>query len=278
MKMNYLQIKTRIAKLNAYYIKNQGEYMNNYKKVSTNQLEEMMNIHYDLVVLVDIVKNYCSSRKIFEFSGFDLKEIDSTKNIIESLGDFVEVSGNEYLDEKDNVLMLHSYVFSDKERHYYNELASKVKKENDAYNFALRSLNLQKKYSLEECDLASVIKIGDEIIRLKKIITDHKNKIVNINNEILQKEKAFFDDYISLLNDIADNKLKFNKEGLVARFSDNVIAVYKAKKLIEYVKSINKDMSIDDLIVVFHDQSLQKTLQDMQEKLYLFLDYVGTDS
>jgi hypothetical protein len=191
MKMNYLQIKTRIAKLNAYYIKNQGEYMNNYKKVSTNQLEEMMNIHYDLVVLVDIVKNYCSSRKIFEFSGFDLKEIDSTKNIIESLGDFVEVSSNdEYLDEKDNVLMLHSYVFSDKERHYYNELASKVKKENDAYNFALRSLNLQKKYSLEECDLASVIKIGDEIIRLKKIIADHKNKIVNINNEILQKEKA----------------------------------------------------------------------------------------
>lgn len=277
---SYLEIRNKITKLNAYYVINQGEYMNNYKNELHSQgVEYITNEKFQNVEsLVFMIKRFFDT--INEFSNFEieeLKRIQEIKNFPKSVEE--DIQDYMYLSDKDNIVDFLKYAFDRDTYSQYLQLKADNYKINHSLNFELKSLIIQKKNAIENYDVAKAIKIGDKITQVSLRIKNQKDKIAEINNQIKMVENDFYNKYLTLLNDVSDH-VGTKKSSIIDsnKYEEKVYRYFVIQKLIfNFTK--NEYNNLQDIVYVLKtDSSLKKLLEDVIDDLLLELSYVGTNS
>jgi len=267
--IDYFQIKQKVIKLNAYYVFNQGEYMNNYKFSNNQQLD-----NDEIIILIDKIKNIVINKSIFELSNFEFGEINKVKEILLEKS---EMKNN--LNEVDEIIDFEKFAFEENEILNYESIRKNLHNEMQALNFSLKSLSLQKKYMLDNFELTNAIKISDEINEILSKIEKIKNEIMKINSEILENELSFFEEYVQLLNDISENKLILNnKTKLPKNYNERVINYLKINKVVFYIILFKDKVSIDELIeIIANENTFKEFFGDVFETIIYVLRNVGTN-
>lgn len=253
--------------------------MNNYNEGVQSQSIES-NIDSNGKNIADVtfrLKRFYDT--IDRFSNFEIDEIKRIQEILNQ-SQIKVVDNHDCKDQcvNENIIDFLRYAFDDDTYFEYLQLKEDVYKINQSLNFELKSLIIQKKKAIENYDVARAIKIGDKIINVSLKIKKQRDKISDINNEINSTEKKFYNDYLSLLNDISSQvgtkkltKIDFNK------YDKNVYRYFLIQKLIFYIVT-NELKNLDAVVYVLKtDNSLKNLLKDVVDDVLQELIYVGTN-
>jgi len=277
---SYLVIKDKIKKLNVYYVINQGEYMNNY----TNDFQSQKNkfdrndSYKNIETLKFKLKEFCDT--IYQFSDFEIEEIKRIQSIINNRVKHNDDSaGSIYLDENYILDDCLKYAVDDDFFQKYLHEKEVNYKLNQALNFEIKSLILQKKKAISNYDVANAVKISDKITGVSIKIQEQKNKINDIKNDVLNRETEFYNKYLILLQDISNYISTKKAKKIDPKTYDNNINVYFIlQKLLFFIKK-NYEKNIDDVIHVLNsDTNFKGILGEVFDDVLYELTYVGTNS
>lgn len=276
--IRFLEIRNNIVKLNACYILNQGESMNNYKFTEGREINEL-NIDKKVEKFIFNLKNYLNN--LYKVSTFEMEEKDRINKKIQNKFESINVGDNNsiYLNENNSVHIDEYEIFENDQLKKFTTIKNQCDIENKELNFALRSLLMQKKYYLENFDLSKAVKIGDKVTTITNKIINQKEKIRNINEEILEIENDFFNKYLSFIvaleNSaiVIDKKLNYPKD-----FPKGVVDYYRINKILYFLESYLKEINVEEIIKILNTDLLFKnSIGDVFESIIIKLRNVGTD-
>ena len=277
--MNYLQVKSRIIKLNAYYAFNKGENMNKYTTASSQLEGDKSN---DIKVFTDSLIKFLKYRDIFQLSSFEMEEMGRVKNIIDKKSASYLKESDATLDIlklTDNIIDYIVFAFDSDKNNEYDNLRRKIDSYNKMLIFELKSLQLQKEHAMNNFEISRIVKINEKINDVNEKMRKQKEKIDDINSDILEQEISFFNKYLAMLNDIVKGHLKIDaKNKLPKNYEKSVVDYFCACKLLHYIESIGNEISIEDIIAVLYYQEVKEYLVDVFDYIIRELKNVGANN